>query len=227
LTKETIIRFLLPVAIALSITSCLDNFNRDLDTLYYHPSYSVPIGPLAYELPEIMPPQALTGLPDSLTLPDSIGVLIYDDSLFFINPHAGYDTVFSVPFDLQAVFEQPEYIVSLMIRSIISNGLPVGTSLQLYFTEMNGQVTDSLYADGAVSVESAAVSSDHSVVFPYYTTIDTYLDSLQIQNLTRSSGLNLYIHLQTLQPGNDTLHVYSGQKFETHLGIRAGLNVPF
>ena len=45
-------------------------------------------------------------------------------------------------------------------------------------------------------------------------------------SLRESFQLALYIHLQTFQPDNDTLYVYSYQEFNVKLGMRAELLVP-
>jgi len=228
LIKKNIIKSFIAIVIPLLIiTSCIDNFNRDLDTIYYNPSYSLPIGPLSYTLDEIMPANALMAyFTDSTWIPDTSDVLIYDDSFYFINPPFGYDTVYTEPFNLQSMLENSEYIVSVMFRANITNGLPVNTTIQVYLSDAAGTITDSVYAEGPILVESATIDHRDSVIYPHYTTIDTPLDSVQIQNLLESSGIDLYLHLATFRPENDTLHVYSYQYFEAQLGVRVELKVP-
>lgn len=213
----------------ITVNACLDNFNRDLDTIYYNPSYSVPIGPLSYSMEDIMPYLALTDpIPDITLLPDTFDFpfLIYDDTLYFINPEEGYDTIFYEYFDMNSIIEQSEYIVSVMFRSNISNELPVNTSLQVYYFDGYGTALDSLYDDGRIVIQSPEVTSQDSVLIPFVTTIDTYLDEEEIQHLRESSQLALYIHLQTYQPDDDTLYVYSYQEFNVQLGMRIELLVP-
>ncbi len=214
---------------ALIVSACLDNFNRELDTIYYNPSYSVPIGPVSHSMADIMPYLALPWpIPDTSLLPDTADfpILIYDDTLFFRNPEEGYDTIFIEPFDLQDIVEQTEYIVSVMFRANILNGLPVNTATQVYYLNEGGQTTDSLYDNGSTNIQSALVNERDSVLTPYFTTIDTYLDEAEIQNLVQASQLGIYIYLQTLQPDNDTLRVYSNQPFDVQLAVRVELLIP-
>ncbi len=220
---------LIIVFTALIVSACLDNFNRDLDTIYYNPSYSVPIGPVSHSMADIMPYLALPWpIPDTFVMPDTADfpILIYDDTLFFRNPEEGYDTIFFEPFDMQAIVEQSEYIVSVMFRANILNGLPVNTATQIYYIDGAGQTTDSLYDNGSANIQSALVNERDSVLAPYFTTIDTYLDEMEIQNLVQASQLGIYIYLQTLQPNDDTLRIYSDQLFNVQLAVRVELLIP-
>ena len=227
--KKLILHISVLIGIAFIATACLDNFNRDLETIYYNPSYSVPIGPLSYSMPDIMPYLAIPEpIPDISALPDTfdLPIMIYDDTLYFVNPERGYDTVFYEQFDVTSIIEQTEYIVSIMFRSNISNGLPVNTLLQVYYLGNDGTVIDSLYNEGRIQIPTAEVNERDSVLIPYATTIDTYLDEEEIQSILQASQLALYIHLQTYRPDSDTLRVYSYQEFNAQLGLLAELLVP-
>ena len=224
------VKFFGPAVILATLigSACLDNFNRNLDTVYYNPSWSVPIGPVSHTLANIMPYQTLPGpIPDTL-LPDTLDfpLLIYDDLLFFRNPEEGYDTIFYESFDMQSITQQTEYIVSIMFRSNILNGLPVNTSVQVYYLDGMRQVTDSLYDSGRMIIPSATVNERDSVLEPHFVTIDTYLDETEIQHLIDAPELGLYMHLQTLQSGDDTLRVYSDQVFDVQLAVRVELLIP-
>ena len=218
---------LMPLATILS--ACIDNFNRDLETIYYNPSYSIPIGPLSYTLDDIMPHIALQmPITDTTTLPDTVDtpILVYDDSLLFVNPEEGHDTAFFEPFLLTSYIEQTEYIVSLMFRANVSNGLPVNTAIQLYYLAADGTAIDSLYDEGPALIRHAEVNARDSVIAPYTATIDTYLDEEEIQNLLQASRIGLFIHLETYRTEDDTLYVYSYQQFDVQIGMRAGLMIP-
>ena len=214
---------------ALVFTACLDNFNRDLETIYYNPSYSIPIGPLSYTMDDIMPYLALHDpITDTAALPDTADfpILIYDDSLYFINPEEGHDTAFFELLDIISVVEQTEYIVSIMFRANVLNGLPVNTAIQLYYLTADRTAIDSLYDEGRVWIQHAEVNNRDSVLAPYFTTIDTYLDEEEIQNLLQATEMALFIHLETYRTDDDTLHVYSYQQFDVQLGVRVELMVP-
>jgi hypothetical protein len=215
--------------ILIIFSACLDNFNRDPETIYYNPSYSLPIGPLSYTLDDIMPDVALhEPVPDTTILPDTadVPIIVYDDSLLFVNPEEGHDTAFFEPFLLTSYVEQTEYIVSIMFRANVSNGLPVNTEIQLYYLDAAGTAIDSLYDEGPVQIERALLNDRDSVLAPYFTTIDTYLDDNEIQNLIQTNQIGLFIHLETYRTEDDTLYVYSYQQFDVQLGVRVELMIP-
>jgi hypothetical protein len=209
--------------------SCIDEFNRGTETVYYNPSFSIPIGPLSYSLQEIMPYAALgVPIPDSVISSDSIlgPVLVYDDSLFFDNPQEGYDTSFVVPIDFRSLSNQWEYVRSLMFRVNTSNGIPVNIATQLYFMDAGNFLLDSLYTEGKIWIATADVDNQGIVTTPYTSTTDFYIDSFRIDRVLSATQIRVYIFLETLNEHIDTLRVYSYYQFDLQLALRAELMIP-
>jgi hypothetical protein len=210
-------------------TSCVDNFNSNKETVYYNPSFSLPIGPLSYSLDEIMPKAALgLPIPDSIMWTDSvlIPLIIYDDSLFFPTPEDGYNTIFIEPIDFQSLTNQWEHIRSLMFRVNYANGLPVNVATQLYFLNDGNLIIDSLYLEGKTWIQSASLDGNGIVEVPFLTTTDTPIDSARIDHIIAASQLQIYLFLETYNESIDTLRVYSNYHFDLQLGVRAELMVP-
>lgn len=225
--KKVRIFILVGLPVALLLLSCLDNFNRNLETVYYNPSYSIPIGPLDYTLGDIMPPLAIKiPIPDTTDISDTIPLLIYNDSLFFVNPEFGYDTSFIEPVNLAEISNLSEYIVSLMLRANISNNIPTDMALQIYFLNGANEVMDSLYQDGKVIVEGPEIDENGQIVGPHQVTIDTYIENEDINTLLQISAIEIYIFLQTYTEDLEILHVNSESGLGLQLGFRAELLAP-
>jgi len=215
--------------VIVSLTACMDDFNRDLSTVYYNPGYSVPIGPVYYTLADIMPPIALDfPVPDTSLIPDNIDIplLVYDDSIFFINPEFGFDTVFRQPIDLQSISDVSEYVVSAMLRSNLSNNLPVNLGVQVDFVDAAGRIVTSLYPEGGVLIERPEIGEDGQIIEPRTEQIDTYLEEEQIDQLLIANFFDIRIHIDTYNQNTDILHVYSRNGMALQLGLRAEILVP-
>jgi hypothetical protein len=213
----------------LSLNSCIDEFNRGSETVYYNPSFSIPIGPLSYTLQEILPYATLgIPIPDSIVVSDSIIVplLIYDDSVYFNNPEEGRDTSFFISVDFTSLLNQWEYIHSLIFRVNISNGLPVNVGTQLYFYDAGDNLIDSLYDNGKIWIESANVDQRGIVTSPFEHTYDIWVDSARVAGIIGSTRLGTYLLLETYHENIDTLRAYSSYHFDLQLAVRAELLIP-
>ena len=148
------------IIVAIFVAGCLEDFRQEQDNLYYTPTYSVPIGPLSYRLDEIMSYLSLDSLiTDTLEIPP-LGpsrILVYDDTLFFINPVQGYDTILPFDYDFSLLPEDEYFIQSAMLRVNYANGLPLNIAYQYYMYDENDILLDSLYDEGKVWVPSAQI----------------------------------------------------------------------
>jgi len=208
-------------------SACLDDFNRDNDPVYYTPSFSIPVGPLDYTLEDIMPPGALD-IPvlDTSAIDDSVPLIIYDDSLFFVNPRTGYDTIFTGEMNLSAISPNMQYAQSLMFRMNYSNEIPTNLAVQMYFFNGN-QIIDSLFADGRIWIANAIQNEDKSTTIPVSGREEVYIDSTRIDDFLQVNNFTLSIHVETYREGMDRIQVYSYFGFDMQLALRAELLVPF
>jgi hypothetical protein len=217
------------ITIVILTTGCLEDFREEQDSMYYTPTYSVPIGPLNYRLDEIMSYLSLDSLiTDTLEIPPSGAdrILVYDDTMFFINPVVGYDTILTFGYDFALLPEDEEYIQSAMLRINYANGLPLYFTHQFYFYDENDVLLDSLYKDGAEWVPSAEVGERGSVISPTTGRTETYFDSTEVQTLFQTTRFDLFLYLQTYREEVDTLWVYSDQMIDIQLAVRTDLLVP-
>lgn len=212
------------------LSSCLEDFRKEQDNLYYTPTYSIPIGPLSYHLDEIMSYLALDSLiNDTLQIPPSGAdrILVYDDSLFYINPIPGYDTIMTFTYDFSMLPEDEEYIQSAMLRVNYANGLPVNIAYQYYLYDDNDVLLDSLYDEGLEWVPSAEIGEKGFVISPTVGRTETFFDSIEVGTLFQTTRFDLYLYLQTYRSEIDTLWVYSNHMIDIQLAVRSNLLVPF
>ncbi len=219
--------FYLIIPVGILAVACLDDFNRDNDPVLYTPSYSIPIGPLNYNLEDIMPYESLdVPILDTSAIDDSIPLIIYDDTLFFENPGTGHDTIFTGGMNLLAISPNLEYARSLMFRMNYSNEIPTDLAVQLYFFNGN-QIVDSLFENGRFWITNAVQNEDGRTTIPFSGREEVYIDSSKIEDYIQINNFVLSIHVQTYREGMDRIHAYSYFGFDMQLAFRAELLLPF
>lgn len=218
--------FFTSIVLLLIAAACMDDFDKDNDTIYYQPTYSIPIGPLDYTLGDIMPYLALTPIDTSIII-DTVPLLFYDDSLFFINPPTGHDTSFVELYDISSFSKESRYTRSLMIRANYSNSLPMKMEYQVYFLDANDGLLDSLFEFGHLEVPSASRDENNIVTAPYTGREERYFDTTDIATLLNTRKLEIAIHLETFKEAPNILPIYSDYTVSFELALRAGLIIPF
>lgn len=223
-------RIVIPaIVLTFFVAGCLEDFRQERDDMFYTPTYSIPIGPLSYRLDEIMSYLSLDSLiSDTLEIPPSGAdrILVYDDTLFFVNPVEGYDTILSFNYDFSLLPEDEEYITSAMVRVNYANGLPLNIAYQYYLYDINDVLLDSLNDEGLIWVPSAQINEQGLVVSATPGRTETYFDSTEVQTLFNTVRFDLFLFLQTYTAGIDTLWVYSDQIIDLQLAVRTDLTVP-
>jgi hypothetical protein len=207
--------------------ACYKDLVRETDTVYYKPTYSIPIGPLSYTLEDIMPPVALDSLvQDTASIPDSIPLIWYNDEFFFINPPAGHDTSIVELFDISSFSEDAEYTRSLMIRVNYVNGLPVAMEYQLFFLDANDIVLDSMFLEGPLSIDRAGTDENGLVIAPNSGRVERFFDTDDIPIIMQTRKIQITIHLDTYREDEAVLRLFSTDGIDLELAMRAGLVVP-
>lgn len=223
-------RIIIPaIILTFFVAGCLEDFRQERDDMFYTPTYSIPIGPLSYRLDEIMSYLSLDSLiSDTLEIPPSGAdrILVYDDTMFFVNPIVGYDTILFFNYDFSLLPEDEEYITSAMLRVNYANGLPLNIAYQYYLYDENDVLLDSLNDEGPIWVPSAQINEQGLVVSATTGRAETYFDSTEVQILFNTARFDLFLFLQTYTAGIDTLWVYSDQIIDLQLAVRTDLLVP-
>jgi hypothetical protein len=213
-------------------TSCIKDLREieSVESFEYHPSFSVPVGPLSFTLDEIMPTDSILGfeIPDSILSLDTITspILVYDDYFYFYNPVLGYSTVFTQTMNFSNMTQQSEYIESAMLKTHVHNYIPVSITMQGYLVDGQGNIIDSLERAGPIQLEIPSVSQDGTVIEPAQHTIYTHYDSDTSADLLDVQELQIYLHIQTYDEEIDTLRVYSWYEMEFEFGVRAEFAIP-
>lgn len=213
----------------LTATSCVKELRdiNDIETLQYEPSFSIPIGPLSYTLEEIMPPDSLLehAIPDTIPIPDT-SLLIYDDILYFYNPEEGFDVTYHEPLNLRSISEQSGNVESLMLKTNITNNLPVEIELQGYLLDDQGTVVSTISKEGIVHIDGPPLDNRGAIVEPVHHTVYTHFYEDEIDRLITVRTMEIYLFLQTFNEGVDTLRVYSSNGIDLQFALRANLIIP-
>jgi hypothetical protein len=225
--KRIICNIISASLISAILISCIDDFNKDLETIEYNPEFSIPIGPLSYILDDIMPPVSLSeySAPDTAASSDT-SLIIYNDDLYFYNPESGFDTTFLEPANFGSLTENTDNVVSVMLRTNLTNNIPTVIGLQAYLRNGFDMIVDSISRDGIVMIDCPEINQEGQITQPTKVTIDTHFDADRINELAAVTYLEIYIFIQTYNEGIDRLHVYSWNGIDLQFGLRAELLVP-
>lgn len=214
------------------INSCVKDLREieNIESFNYNPSFSVPVGPLSFSMDEIMPTDSISHLeiPDSVLSLDTLQspILVYDDYLYFYNPVPGYTSFFNQPVNFSNMTQQSDNIVSAMLKTHVSSYIPISMLMQGYLLDGQGNIIDSLNAEGYIQLETPPVNQDGTVTEPTEYTIYTHYNSNTSQNLLDVEEIEIFLHIRTYDENIDTLRVYSWYSIAFEFGIRAELLIP-
>ena len=212
---------LLPILL-LFFSSCIKDLNTDLETIYYNPEYSVPLGNILYSMESILPVTELgPHVADTVNNP----VISYDDE-YYINPVAGFSVIRLELVNISGFSEYNKYAVRLMLRINSENTIPAPLKVQVYLVERNLSYVDSLFSSGAVAVTMPVMNDQGYVLEARYQQIDTYLNNAQVDKLLEQGRMIVKIDIDSFSADPDIPRFYSTQGLNLQLGLRAEMNIP-
>ncbi|MEO5570308.1 MAG: hypothetical protein ABIT08_14030 [Bacteroidia bacterium] len=110
-------------------------------------------------------------------------------------------------------------IQSLMIRTRLENGFPFDTKFQVYFTDENYKVLDSLVYGDLLLMPSASVDAVSGRVISSTTkTTDHTLDRSRILKIMNAKKLILQSGVTSANNGTANVKIYADYKFNVNLG---------
>ncbi|MBN1415836.1 MAG: hypothetical protein JW973_12100 [Bacteroidales bacterium] len=202
--------------VLLIVWGCIDeNITQVSEDLEITSSYSIPVGPLTYDINDYL--ENLDSL--NVPWPDS---LYYNDTLYpNYRSYLIRDDIKS--FNFNQITENLDIIEAIMFRLIISNGYPTGALTQVYFADGDNVYVDSLFADGPYLIPPAAVDNEGIVTAPYEEIRDVYMSPYLINHLEDIRLIIIESTIFTTRP--DILHVkfYSHYCFNLHIAVRIRL----
>lgn len=223
---------ILLILITVLTHSCIKDIREleDVENLDYQPSFSIPVGTVAYTLEEIMPADSLMDfeIPDSLIQAGNLDtlILLYNDEFTFFRPELGYTAYFREPVNFSNLSQQSENVESAMLKTNITNRIPVAIEVQGYLLDAGDNVVDSLISGGRIQIPAPLANEDGVIDEPTYGTIYTHFYSDRVDELMDVREIYVYVHLETYAEDIDTVRVYSWNGIELQLALRANLTIP-
>jgi hypothetical protein len=140
--------------------------------------------------------------------------------LHFSTPGVTYADTFRLTSD----FPAPDLVEWVEFKLITDNGLPLGSSLQIYFFDENRNVIDSLYDSGDRLLEPASVDASGVPTTSSINELLVMLTREEYERFSQATFLGYRISLDTSNQGTVPVKLFSGQQLGIKLGLRALLN---
>ena len=113
-------------------------------------------------------------------------------------------------------------VESLMIRTTLENGFPIDTKFQVYFTDENFNVLDSLVNGDQLLMPSAIVNPVTGKVISSTTkSTDHTLDRARILKIMNAKKLILKAGASSANNSTTNVKIYSNYKFNVNIGAIA------
>lgn len=203
---------------------------QEIEDMSYNPSFSVPIGSISYTLEEIMPPDSLYNfvIPDTIIQAGNLDtlILLYDDTRVFYRPELGYTSYFQEPVNFSTLSTQTQNVEYAMLKTIVSNKIPVAIKVQGYLLDASEQVVDSLIPAGSAYIPAPVANDEGLIEEPTEYTIYTHFYNEQVDALMEVTEIRVYVHLETYAQDIDTVKVYSENGLELQMALRGDLKIP-
>jgi hypothetical protein len=204
--------------ILLLFTGCLDeNIFRVSEDVEITPSYSLPLGPLSYDINDYL--ESL----DTLTLPwpDS---LYYNDTLYpNVLPYLfRFDDQY---YDFSFLSGNVERVERVMFRLILSNGYPTMTVTQIYFADGNQNIMDSAFSDGPHVMQPAPLDDEGVVTAPIVEIVDVTMSPDFVQNMGNIRHILIHGIIYTTRPDIAQVKFYTDYAYHIHIAVRIQLRL--
>lgn len=113
-------------------------------------------------------------------------------------------------------------VEELMVRTALTNGFPFDVNFQLFFTDDNYMVLDSLVYTNQLLMPAGNVSAATGrVTSPTTKTTDHTLDRTRVLKIMNAKKLILKASASTVNNGTTDVRIYSDYKFDVNLGAIA------
>jgi len=204
--------------VLLMMTGCLDEnilkVSRDIEIT---PSYSLPLGPLTYDINDYFESLDTVSIP----WPDS---LFYNDTLY-PNPLPYLARNDSIFFDFNSLSSDISRVENIMFRLIVSNGYPTMTIIQVYFADQNQVPLDSVFADGPHELSPAAIDADSIVIAPYEGIVDVTMSPSFIQNMGNIRYIIIQGIIYTTRSDIPQVKFYTRYAYHVNIAVRIQLRL--
>jgi hypothetical protein len=202
----------------LMMTGCIDEnileVSKDIEIT---PSYSFPLGPLAYNINEYLESLDTVSTP----WPDS---LFYNDTLYpNYFPYLAQNGINY--FNFNALVNDIDRIENIMFRMIVSNGYPTLTITQVYFADENQVPLDSAFTDGPHVLQPAAINADGIVTAPDVEIVDVTMSPYFIQNMGNIRYVIIQSIIYTTRSDIPQVKFYTRYAYNINIAVRIQLRL--
>ncbi len=141
-------------------------------------------------------------------------------------PMKGYTTGFTIQDTVDFGIGEINEISSAAFRLNVSNGFPVNAHTQLYFTDDNYNILDSLFINSQDRlIESAEIDANGKVTVPTVRSADELFDGIRLQHLFAAKKILVKGVIDTKDAPNTSVQIYDDYKLDFKLGIRTKLKI--
>jgi hypothetical protein len=202
----------------LMMAGCIDeNIFKVSKDIEITPSYSLPLGPLSYNINDYLESLDTVSFP----FPDS---LFYNDTLY-PNPSPYLAQSGSNFFDFNSLTTDISRVENVMFRLIVSNGYPTNAITQVYFADENQVPLDSAFADGPYPLEPAAIDADGIVTAPYEEIVDVTMSPYFVQNMGNIRYIIIQSVIYTTRPDIRQVKFYTSYAYRVNIAVRIQLRL--
>jgi hypothetical protein len=143
-------------------------------------------------------------------------------------PLKGHISGFTIQDTVDFSIGDIEQIASATFRINISNGFPIHAYTQLYFTDENYNILDSMftYSQDRI-VEAAPVDANGVVTAPMIRSADEEFEGIRLQHLLAAKKILIKGVLSTTDAPNTMVSIYDNYILDFKLGVRTKLKIEF
>ena len=143
-------------------------------------------------------------------------------------PLKGYTTGFTIQDTVDFGIGEIKEIAAATFRLNISNGFPIHARAQLYFTDNNYNILDSLFTNSQDRIiESAEIDSDGIVTTPTVRSADEVFDGVRLQHLFDAKKILVKGVIDTKDAPGTMVQILDTYKLDFKLGVRTKLKITF
>ncbi len=158
---------------------------------------------------------------------------ITDSSLFAVDvevnlPMRGSANGFSVSDTTDFELENIKEVTKAIFRINAQNGFPADAYVQVYFTDSNNIVLDSLLSDPAdFVISSGLLNASGRVILPNSKMLDEEFDKQRLERIYDAKKLIIFSVVNTQNAPVQQVPIYSTYRLDIKIGVHAFLNIEF
>jgi hypothetical protein len=186
------------------------------DSLEIKSSYSIPIGPVEFDMNEYLESldTAMFPWPDTLS---------FNDILY---PNIATAVIYTSvnPLSFNFVSEPEVKVKSVEFVVIISNGYPTAVSVQLYFLEGTASApVDSIFTAGPLTVQPATMDAEGVVNEPRTVVVTVPMPDTFVTRMPDIAGIMVKGRIETKRPDIGIVKFYTAYGVKIHVATRIGI----